>query len=203
MMLLSGSALAGGGPTAAEVRAEYEQPRISASLLTQDFAPYIGVLGGVELPLSLHVSDRTRRKAGKPAKHPVRELTVAVTGGVGTEARNVTELHAGGTLIARRTSDAGHRFGARLGAHYVHAFSGGAVYNATNPDNVRRAPLASLPGVRLSMSFEYGLDIRKRHGNPLSIHLLPGARVQAPMSDGWMIGPTFAINTTWKLGGSR
>lgn len=202
MIVLLSLLASAGGPSSAElVRARYELPRATTSVFTQDFAPYLGVAGGVELPLTLHVSDRARRKSDKPNRHAVRELTLAVTGGVGSELRNVTEVHAGGTLIARRTSDAGHRFGAHLGLHYLHAFSGGAVYNATDPDNVRRAPLAAFPGVRVSAALEYGLDVFKRRGFPLAVHLLPGVRAQAPMSDGWMLGPTFAMNATWTLGG--
>lgn len=203
-LVLSALAFAGPGPSAAEVRAQYEAPRVSASYVTQDFEPYSAILGGVELPLALKVSDRARKRKARGAnRHAVREVTLAITGGIGNEPRNVTEFLAGGELILRRTSDTGHRFGAHFGAHYLHAFSGGAVYNATNPDNVRRTPLAAFPGIRLSTALEYGLDIKKRRGNPLSIHLLPGFRIQAPMSDSWMLGPTFAVNATWKLGGEK
>lgn len=203
LLLWSSLALAAGPPSAEEVRAQYQQPRASFSWFTQDFSPYMGVLGGVELPLALYVTDRKRRKASKPARHAVREVTLAVRGGFGSEPRNVSEVLIGGSLIARTTSDAGHRFGLRAGVDYVHGFTGGAVYNATDEDNVRRAPLAALPGVRLAAGLEYGVDWRKRRGNPLAIHLIPGIRVQGPMSDGWMIGPTFTVNTTWKLGGAR
>lgn len=41
---------------AGQVRSAYERPRLIASLATQDFSPYASVSGGVELPLTLHVS---------------------------------------------------------------------------------------------------------------------------------------------------
>lgn len=181
-----------------DIEQAYDTPRIRASLMTMD-GVFPGVRGGVELPLVVGVRDR-KLKRKDFRKNGIGEIVVAPTLGTWVEPRNASHVFFGAEAGLRWTKHRGLRIGWHLGANYLHAFNGGATYNATEPGQIRRAPLAGSPGFMPTTAFELGVDWGKRKNHPLSIDFRPGFWAQVPFNDGWLFGLSTELCVTWRLG---
>ena len=182
---------------AAMIETEYDHQRIHAGLVTMN-AIFPGVRLGVEFPLLLDVRDR-KPKRRDVRKHGIGEIVVRPNAGFWIEPRNANNVFLGGEAGVRWTTHRGFRFGSYLGVNYLHAFNGGMTYNASEPGNVRPAPLGGNPAFLGTAALGLGMDWKKKKQNPLSLDFRAGAWVQAPFNNFILPGVMLELDVGWRF----